>query len=160
MRKFIVLICLFILPALACNLPGQSPPDQSLPPQDAPGAAEQVSPGQGEAQTGPATGDQPTAPPTAEPSPTPTPTPRPSQPVSLRTGLASLNSYRFSMYSKVSGTGATDWTETTTEVQHDQALDAQLITTRSISGDMEAGESSFRNAQLPDWAGGLQRVGR
>jgi hypothetical protein len=124
MRKFIFVIILLVALALACNLSG----DETAAPQPAgstpgPGVVVQStesvieSPGE----------ELPTAAlPLTEP---PTPTPIPSDPISVRLGLNSLNSYSMVVEWKTSDLTPENESRTRLEIQASQEQDSQIMHT-------------------------------
>ena len=131
MRKLALLVAILFALMLACNVPGVSPA-----PVDGAVPAESTAPPGGAvpAEGGPA--DQPSggaeAPPcpTAQPCPTlppPTPTPVPAEPISVRKGLVSLNSYVLVVQTIGSSSTSPDQTLTRIETQHSQDADAQMV---------------------------------
>jgi hypothetical protein len=107
--RILIGFSLIALAVLACALPGGSAsPNQPEGASPVPGETQSAAAQPAEASPVPATA-------TLAPTATPTPTPPPSQPVGLRQGLASLNSYQVKYSQFLDGPGAQDKNHTTTE---------------------------------------------
>jgi hypothetical protein len=129
-KRFTIILTVLLLSALACNLPAgieQAPAAQTeSPPQT---ALETPASQPVQAETLPA------APPAVveAPSPTPTEPPIDPQPVGIRQGLASLDTYKLVMVTKTSGPTALDHSETRMEMTGDNPNDALVVYNRSSS---------------------------
>ncbi len=127
MRKLSLLVLILLALMLACNMPGSSeePAGGGVPVSTQTGGAAQPGEGGGAAQPG----DNVQACPTAEPCPTlppPTPTPIPDEPVSMRKGLASLNSYVLVVQTIAYGSESPDQTVMRIETHYSRDLDARM----------------------------------
>jgi hypothetical protein len=120
MRKQIfVVMALLVILSLACNMSSNTPSAPTVESQ-----AVQVETSQAEVTQEVQQPDN-TPVPTLEPTPLP-PTEVPSQPVSIKEGLASLNSYTLTIIFNSTGPDAKDATKITMIEQHSADLDAHL----------------------------------
>jgi hypothetical protein len=133
-RIWIVLISL-VLVSLACNLPFAGGPA----PVEEPGAAQPVQPAtQPEADPEAPAGQPPNQPPAVEaPPPTAAPEQIDPQPVGMRQGLASLNTFKLVMVTKTSGPTNQDQSETRVEMTGDNPNEAIMVYNRSSSSSAE-----------------------
>ncbi|HNT23501.1 MAG TPA: hypothetical protein PKM21_04000 [Anaerolineales bacterium] len=123
MRKIIWLVLILLALMLACNMPGST----EEPAGGAGPASTQAVEAGGAPPPAGDSGAQPC--PTAEPCPTlppPTPTPIPDEPVSMRKGLASLNSYMLVVQTIAYGSDSPDQTLMRMETHYSQELDARM----------------------------------
>jgi hypothetical protein len=128
-------LCIALLPALACGLPANlmeeagatAVPgvggDPAQPDDKQPGGLPLFNK------------ESPTPLPTATLMPSPTPTPIPADPIGLKSGLASLDSYRFTMRFTQSGPGPNTMSEMLQESAFSRASDATWSRTTNKSSD-------------------------
>jgi hypothetical protein len=133
--KWIVIIATLVLLALACNVPGNLIPQAAQP-------GDTSAPAQGdqsESTAQPAPNDQAssTEAPIAIEAPTAEPTAILSEPVSVRAGLSSLNSYILTIGVKSSGPTDKDKSEFTVETSVSQDADASLTTMKTVSSSAD-----------------------
>jgi hypothetical protein len=74
--------------------------------------------------------------------PTPVPTSIPSEPVSIRTGLSSLNSYIIKIGIKTSGPTAKDLTDMQTEIQYSKDADSLQTHSHSVNSSADNPDQS------------------
>lgn len=131
--RILIWIAILIILSLACNISGSTQAQPTVQP---------ASPGSESQPT-----DQKEPAPTAEPqiiviTATPEPTDIPSRPVTIREGLASLNSYVMVVHSNSSGPNPEDMSEVTIETQHSSEQDAQFTHLQFRSSSTEDPEIS------------------
>lgn len=133
-KRFTIILTVLLLSALACNLPagiGQAPAEAPAAQPATPPQANPEAPANQPSQL-----ENPSAAPPAvveAPSPTPTEPPIDPQPVGIRQGLASLNTYQLVMVTKTSGPTVLDHSETRIEMTGDNPNDALVVYNRSSS---------------------------
>jgi hypothetical protein len=129
--KGMVIIATLVILALACNMPGQ-PVQQAAQPGEtsAPAQGDQSAQPEQATQAGEAMQSEA---PTATEAPTPEPTAIPSEPVSIRAGLSSLNSYILTISVKNSGPTDKDKTDITVETSVSRDADTSLTTMKSTT---------------------------
>ncbi|RPI29886.1 MAG: hypothetical protein EHM70_15290 [Chloroflexota bacterium] len=136
MRRLILIASVLFCLMLACNTPGGAP---ALTGGSSP-VATGVDGSTGTGSTGVSV-DCPDLPPipTLPPTPLPTPTPIPSEPISMRKGLASLNSYVLVVRTTGYSSASANQTLTSIETQYSQDLDAQFThVTMTVPNEDEA----------------------
>jgi hypothetical protein len=158
--RWIAIIAALVVLALACNVPGQVAGPTTQPQGEAvqvqPGEESQTTQLQGEDQTitqeegQPPAQEEDQAAPTEAPLPTeePTPTPVPSEPVSIREGLSSLNSYILKLTFKFSGPSEKDLTDMQTEIQFSRDADSSLSHIHSLVSTAENPETSASDSYV------------
>lgn len=135
--RFTFILTVLLLSALACNVPiggGQPPTAATSQPEAQPGADPEAPASQAaQPEADPEAPSNPAIQPTQAPSPTPAPAPVNPEPVGMRKGLASLNTFQLVMVNKTSGPGASDRSETRMEMTGDNPNDAVVVYNRSSS---------------------------
>jgi hypothetical protein len=145
-RYLFLMIALLALAALACNAPGlgQDTPAEETESGGAPAGEQQAAEEQpaggpvgqpaGEAAAGEAAvaAEQPTGGPAGQPS---------AYPIGMRTGLASLNSYRLIMKMVNNGPTPQDISETHTEVQFNGDNDARYMRVENVESTADYPET-------------------
>lgn len=144
-RLFGLLIAAWLVTSLACGLPTAFTSQQGaapVAPAGAPGATAGATSAPGETANAPAAPEA-----TATSAPSPTPTPVPNQPVSMFSGLASLDSYQSTLRMFSSGPGAGATSETVNQTQYNRAAKAtrSSIVSKSSSEDSPEIETSSQD---------------
>jgi hypothetical protein len=129
MKQVAICLALLVILALSCNLPAGVAETGGKKQQPESTQSVQASPISQKAEA--SVEASPTPSPT--PEPTPTPTPIPSEPISIRQGLASLNSYQFTVHNRASGPTSQDKSETTIETSYSADKQASLIHSHTVS---------------------------
>jgi hypothetical protein len=149
MRKFMLILTLLLALMLACTQgSGGTPPVQpvgSTPGAEIPESQITVSVIEGSAQQPCPTCE---APPIPTDTPIPTPTPIPSEPISVRAGLNSLNSYSMVIEMKASDSTQTNETKTRMEIQSSQDQDAQIMHTIMVIPGEDGDEPSTSDSYV------------
>ncbi len=157
-REWIAIIGTLIILALACNAPGQVTQQAVQPSQEAativPGEEAQPTepPSNPEEQLTPTEEISPTEIPATEvPAtevPTPVPTTIPSDPVSIRTGLSSLNSYIIKISIKSNGPTTKDLMDMQDEVQFSKDADTSVTHIHSVNSSASNPDQSTADSYI------------
>lgn len=134
MKKLLLVLFFLALASLACNLPaglGQPPAEAPASQPVTPPETEPEAPANQPVQPENPPAGQPTA--TQAPPPTPTPVPIDPEPLGMRQGLASLNTFQLVLVNKTSGPTPLDQSETRMEMTGDNPNEALVVYNRSSS---------------------------
>jgi hypothetical protein len=146
-KEWIAIIATLVILALACNAPGQS----TQPAANATSGAGEVVPGgtaQANDQANQAAQESPTEEPPPTETPASTPTPIPFEPVGIRLGLASLDSYIITLGIKTTGPGAKDLMDMQNEIQYSKDANTSLTHTHSANSSEDNPDKSTNDSYV------------